>query len=204
ILLAGGLAALPALPGGPEDDADAALADMAAAQVGANDCVIALTASGKTPYPIAAVEAARAVGAATIGIANNPDVPLFDLVDVGICLPTPPEVIAGSTRMGAGTAQKIALNMFSTMVAIHLGHVHDGYMVGLVPDNLKLRDRAKRIVMAIARIEEAQAGHWLELADGSVKLAILLAAGARDLAAARALLEQSKGKLRPALAQLGG
>ncbi|MBU1305861.1 MAG: N-acetylmuramic acid 6-phosphate etherase, partial [Alphaproteobacteria bacterium] len=80
ILLAGGLAALPALPGGPEDDADAAHTDMAAAQVGANDCVIALTASGKTPYPIAAVQAARAVGAATIGVANNPDVPLFDLV----------------------------------------------------------------------------------------------------------------------------
>ena len=121
VLLAGGMAMLSEMRGGPEDDGDAARTEIAALHVGPNDCVIALTASGYTPYPMAAVEAARAAGAKTIGISNNRGAPLFGLVDVAICLPTPPEVIAGSTRMGAGTAQKIALNMLSTMMAVHLG-----------------------------------------------------------------------------------
>src|SRR5690606_33398440 len=150
VLLAGGVAALTAMEGGPEDDAGAARAEIAAAGVGPGDCVIALTASGYTPYPMSAVDAARAAGASTIGISNNHGAALFERVDVAICLPTPAEVIAGSTRMGAGTAQKIALNMLSTMMAVHLGHVHDGFMVNLIADNSKLRGRAKRIVMAVS------------------------------------------------------
>ena len=126
-----------------------------------------------------ALEEARRRGAATIGIANNAGTPLVTCADVGIVLATPPEMIAGSTRMGAGTAQKIALNMFSTLVAIHLGHVHDGYMVNLRADNMKLRDRAARIVSAIAGCGCEEAALWLEKAGGSVKSAILLAAGAR-------------------------
>ncbi|WP_224702033.1 N-acetylmuramic acid 6-phosphate etherase [Devosia aquimaris] len=202
ILLAGGLGQLPGLPGGPEDDAEAARRELAALAVGPKDCVIALTASGSTPYPLAAVEAGRTAGAATIGIANNPDVPLFDLVDVGICVATPPEVIAGSTRMGAGTAQKITLNMLSTMVAIHLGHVHDGYMVNVVADNLKLRGRAQRIVMAVAGVNAEAAERSLSLANGAVKIAILLAKGASDVAAAAQLLAAANGRLRPALEAL--
>ena len=202
ILLAGGLGQLPGLPGGPEDDAEAARRELAALAVGPKDCVIALTASGSTPYPLAAVEAGRTAGAATIGIANNPDVPLFDLVDVGICVATPPEVIAGSTRMGAGTAQKITLNMLSTMVAIHLGHVHDGYMVNVVADNLKLRGRAQRIVMAVAGVDAEAAERSLGLANGAVKIAILLAKGASDVAAAAQLLAAANGRLRPALEAL--
>ena len=88
------------------------------------------------------------------------------MADVGIVLATPPEMIAGSTRMGAGTAQKIALNMFSTLVAIHLGHVHDGYMVNLRADNIKLRGRAARIVAAIAGCGREEAALWLEKAGG--------------------------------------
>ena len=202
ILLAGGLGQLPGLPGGPEDDGEAARRELAALAVGPKDCVIALTASGSTPYPLAAVEAGRTAGAATIGIANNPDVPLFDLVDVGICVATPPEVIAGSTRMGAGTAQKITLNMLSTMVAIHLGHVHDGYMVNVVADNLKLRGRAQRIVMAVAGVDAEAAERSLSLANGAVKIAILLAKGASDVAAAAQLLAAANGRLRPALEAL--
>lgn len=203
VLLAGGITALPAMEGGPEDDADAARAELAAVGVGPSDCVITLTASGYTPYPMAAAEAGRAAGARTIGISNNRGAALFAHVDIAICLATPPEVIAGSTRMGAGTAQKIALNMLSTMVAVHLGHVHDGFMVNLIADNLKLRGRARRIVMSVAGLPEEQAAHWLAAADGSVKLAIVLAAGADGVDSARRLLATHHNKLRPTLQALG-
>ena len=203
VLLAGGIAGLTEMEGGPEDDADAARAEVAAAGVGPGDCVIALTASGYTPYPMAAVEAARTAGAKTIGMSNNRGAPLFDRVDVAICLPTPPEVIAGSTRMGAGTAQKIALNMLSTMMAVHLGHVHDGFMVNLIADNMKLRGRAKRIVMAVSEVPEDKAAAALEQAGGAVKAAILLAAGANGLDGAQRLLAENENRLRPALKALG-
>lgn len=203
VLLAGGLAALTDMEGSPEDDADAARAAIAEAGVGKGDCVIALTASGYTPYPMAAVDAARAAGARTIGISNNSGAPLFDRVDVAICLPTPPEVIAGSTRMGAGTAQKIALNMLSTMMAVHLGHVHDGFMVNVIADNAKLRGRARRIVMAVSEVPEDAAAAALDQAGGAVKVAILLAAGAEGVAGAQRLLAETGGRLRPALRALG-
>lgn len=203
VLLAGGLAALTDMEGSPEDDADAARAAIAEAGVGKGDCVIALTASGYTPYPMAAVDAARAAGARTIGISNNSGAPLFDRVDVAICLPTPPEVIAGSTRMGAGTAQKIALNMLSTMMAVHLGHVHDGFMVNVIADNAKLRGRARRIVMAVSEVPEDAAAAALDQAGGAVKVAILLAAGAEGVAGAQRLLAENDGHLRPALKTLG-
>ncbi|MGV8855038.1 MAG: N-acetylmuramic acid 6-phosphate etherase [Devosia sp.] len=204
VLLAGGTDTLPYMEGGPEDDGDAGQRELAAAGVGPGDCVVALTASGYTPYPLAAAVAAGAAGARTIGIANNAGAPLFAEVEVGICLKTPPEVIAGSTRMGAGTAQKIALNMLSTLVAVHLGHIHDGFMVNLIADNAKLRARARGIVMSVTGLDEAQAAHWLGQADGSVKLAIVLAAGARDVAQARALLASHGERLRPVLLALAG
>src|SRR5690554_2900301 len=195
VLLAGGVAALTSMEGAPEDDAEAARAEIGRLKVGPNDCIIALTASGYTPYPMAAVEAGRQAGARTIGISNNRGASLFERVDVAICLPTPPEVIAGSTRMGAGTAQKIALNMLSTMMAVHLGHVHDGFMVNLIADNSKLRERARRIVMSVAGLPAEQAAQWLERADGSVKLAIMLAAGADDVPGARQLLATHDNRL---------
>lgn len=202
VMLAGGMAMLSLMQGGPEDDGDAARAELAGLGAGRGDCIIALTASGYTPYPMAAVTAARTAGARTIGISNNRGAPLFGLVDVAICLPTPPEVIAGSTRMGAGTAQKIALNMLSTMMAVHLGHVHDGYMVNLIADNLKLQSRARGIVMAVSGVAEAAAEAALQQADGAVKLAVLIAAGA-SLGAAQDLLTTHRGHLRPSLAAMG-
>ena len=105
--------------------------------------------------------------------------------------------------MGAGTAQKIALNMLSTMMAVQLGHVHDGFMVNVVADNIKLRGRARGIVMAIAGVDEATASDALDRSGGAVKTAVVLAAGARDVGEATALLVQSGGKLRPALEALG-
>ncbi|KKC39647.1 acetylmuramic acid-6-phosphate etherase [Devosia epidermidihirudinis] len=203
VLLAGGVAGLTSMEGAPEDDADAARAQLAEIKIGPLDCMIALTASGYTPYPMTMVEIARNAGAATIGISNNRGAAIFDKVDVAICLPTPPEVIAGSTRMGAGTAQKIALNMLSTMMAAQLGHVHDGYMVNLIADNIKLRGRARGIVMNVTGVDEAAATQALDAAQGAVKTAIVLAAGADDLASAETLLADNDGRLRPVLASLG-
>jgi N-acetylmuramic acid 6-phosphate etherase len=204
ILFAGGAAALEDLAGGPEDDEALASTDVATAKVGPDDCVIALSASGSTPYALAALAAARAVGARTIAVANNPGARLFEGADVAVLLPTPPEVIAGSTRMGAGTAQKIALNLFSTLLAIRLGHVHDGYMVGVRPDNAKLKARAARIVAAIGGCAESKARCLLDRADGSVKAAVLMAAGAADADAADRILERAGRRLRPALSMIEG
>jgi len=202
ILLAGGAEALRDMRGGPEDDAQAATKDTEALNLSANDCLIAVTASGQTPYPLAAVDVARAAGARTIGIANNAGAPLFARVDAAICLPTPAEVIAGSTRMGAGTAQKIALNMLSTLMAVHLGHVHDGYMVNVIADNEKLRGRACGIVAAIAGVEEDAARAALELSAGAVKPAVLIARGAPDLEMALSILLRNDGHLRRSLTEL--
>jgi N-acetylmuramic acid 6-phosphate etherase len=204
ILIAGGDEALHNLAGGPEDDTSEAEQAVADAGVGSADCVIAISASGSTPYAVRALEVAKAKGASTIAIANNGNAPLFDKADVAVLIETPPEVIAGSTRMGAGTAQKIALNMMSTLAAIHLGHVHDGYMVSLTADNKKLRDRAGRIVSAITGRGKDEAEALLERGDGQVKTAILLAAGAASAEAARRLLEGTGQKLRPALSEIEG
>lgn len=204
ILIAGGLAALTDLAGAPEDDELQAARDVAEAGLKAGDCLIAVSASGTTPYALAAASTARSRGAVVIGIANNPGSRLLEIADIAICLPTPPEVIAGSTRMGAGTAQKIALNMLSTMMATRLGHVHDGFMVNVKADNLKLRERARRIVMAVGGCDAEDAGLWLDRAGGSVKTAILLAAGAENAEIAESLLERAQSRLRPALALLRG
>ena len=205
ILLAGGTAAFHDLPGGPEDDAEQAAREVAEAGLASGDCLIAVSASGSTPYALGALGEAARRGARTIAIANNAGSPLLEIAEAPILLATPPEVIAGSTRMGAGTAQKIALNMLSTLAAIHLGHVHDGHMVNLQADNLKLQARAPRAssrrLPAAARRTRPSA---LEKTGGSVKPAILLAAGAADRRAAQHFLEGTGGKLRPALEQIGG
>lgn len=204
IVLAGGAEALVNLAGAPEDDGDQAARDVAATGLDKGDCLIAVSASGSTPFAIGALEEARRRGAATIAIANNSGAPMFGLADTSVLLATPPEVVAGSTRMGAGTAQKIALNMMSTLAAVRLGHVHDGYMVNLVADNIKLHERAARIVSAISGSDMAEAQALLEKSGGSVKIAILLAAGAASLEAANRLLEGADHKLRPALSKLEG
>lgn len=204
LLLAEGAANLLDLPAAPEDDEGQAARDVAAARIGKGDCLIAQSASGSTPYAVAALKAARAAGAVTIAIANNDGAPLLKLADVAILLPTPPELIAGSTRMGAATAQKIALNMMSTLMAIELGHVHDGHMVNLRAENTKLRLRAARIVAAISKQDEQAAAAWLDAAGGSVKHAVLLAAGAADMATASRLLEGADQNLRRAMAELDG
>ncbi|MGD9912777.1 MAG: N-acetylmuramic acid 6-phosphate etherase [Rhizobiaceae bacterium] len=201
-LMAGGIASLTDMVGGVEDDAEEAAREISALGVSASDCVFALSASGTTPYAVGALTQAKKLGARTIGIANNAGTPLVTGADIGIVLPTPPEVIAGSTRMGAGTAQKITLNMLSTLVAVHLGHVHDGFMVNLRADNEKLRGRAARIVSAVSGTDIEQARRALDTAGGAVKEAVLLASGSRGADEARQLLGESNEHLRDALKRL--
>ena len=200
ILLAGGAASLSDLTGSPEDDVEQARTD--AATITGKDCVLCVSASGSTPYVVAVAEVARQRGAKVVALANNPGAKLFASADVSVLLQTPPEVIAGSTRMGAGTAQKIAFNMLSTLVGVKLGHVHDGHMVNLHPDNEKLRLRAARMVSEIAGVDIDEAVRHLDEAHGAVKVAVLLARGAASAATARDLLSRSGEALRPALAEL--
>lgn len=200
IHMAGGLPVGVEMPGATEDDATSVQHAMSG--VSGRDTVIAVSASGTTPYTLAAAEAAQARGATLIAIANSSGAALLDGADHPVCLATPPEVLSGSTRMGAGTAQKVALNMLSTLMAIELGHVHDGMMVNLRADNAKLRARAAGIVGQIAGTDKAAAGKALRQAQGFVKSAILVAA--RDVSPdeANAVLQQTEGNLRAALARL--
>lgn len=202
LIFAGGHEITNNLTGVDEDSAEQARSDIAANGITSADCLIATSASGSTPYTVAGVEAARAVGAATIGIAGNPDAPLLAAAEVAVLLATGGEVISGSTRLGAGTAQKAALNMLSTLMCIHLGHVHDGLMVNVKADNEKLRKRAERIVVRITGVSPEAASDALSRTGGEVKPAILLAAGAGSPADAEMLLAVSEGNVRNALARL--
>lgn len=202
VLLAGGMDALRHLQGGPEDDGDTAREAVNALGLSAADCVIVLAASGQTPYAVEAAKAAKSAGAQVVALANNAGAKLFTWADVAIHLPTPPEVIAGSTRMGAGTAQKIALNMISTIVGVRLGHVHDGYMVNVVADNAKLVERARGIISGITGADDTTAEAALTAVNGDVKTAVLVAAGA-SVSEAQDLLSAHNGFLRPALDALG-
>lgn len=187
-----------AMPGGTEDDAAQGAAAVAA--LGRKDCLIAVAASGRTPFVLGGATAARAQKVPVIALANNPGTPLLALADAAVCLPTPPEVISGSTRLGAATAQKAALNLMSTLMGIRLGQVHDGMMVGLRADNAKLRQRAVGIVAAIAGVPMARAEAALAQAGGAVKPAVLIAGG-QTPAGAAALLKDSDENLRAALAR---
>jgi N-acetylmuramic acid 6-phosphate etherase len=201
-ILAGGRGIVDDFAGGPEDDADAARRDVAAAAIGEADCVVAISASGSTPYVVAGFEAARASGAACVAVANNAGAPLFGHADVAVLLDTGAEIVAGSTRMGAGTAQKAALNMLSTAIAIRRGHVHDGQMVAVRADNAKLVARATAMIARTAGVDHGAAARALDAGEGDVKTAVLVAAGASDPADAARRLAASDGHLRPALAGL--
>lgn len=200
-VLADGPRIAESLNGEREDNDAAARADMAAIAVNAKDCVIAVSASGRTPYTVAGLRAAKAAGALTVGLAGLRGSPLFMEADIGVELHTGAEVISGSTRLSAGTAQKAALNLISTLMAVRLGHVYDGLMVNLRADNAKLRGRAARMVMLIAGVDEPRALAALETSGGKVKEAALIAAGCapEDV---EALLTASNGNLRQALAVL--
>ena len=144
-LIAGGEAALMRSIEGAEDDTDAAKKAVATAAIDAADVLVGIAASGTTPFTCAAVAAARKAGAVTIGIASNADTPLLAEAEYGIALITGGESVAGSTRMKAGTAQKICLNMISTLVMVRMGKVKNGLLVDMQATNAKLRERQQRI-----------------------------------------------------------
>lgn len=202
IVMAGGLPRSASMPGETEDST-AGLAT-ALDDVTATDTLVAVAASGATPFTLAATERARAAGATIIGLANNSGSQLLAQADIAVALPTPPEVVSGSTRLGAATAQKIALNTMSTLMGMALGHVHDGMMVNVVADNAKLKTRAATMVERIACADPQAATAALAAAAGDVKAAVLIAAGAGSLEAARARLAQNDDHLRGALAALHG
>jgi N-acetylmuramic acid 6-phosphate etherase len=189
------------ITGGEEDDGAAARAAMAALGLTPHDAVIAVAASGTTPFTLVAVDAATASGALTIGIANNAGAPLLKAVNIPVLLDSGPEVIVGSTRMGAGTAQKAALNLISTLAMIRLGHIYDGLMVSLRADNRKLRARAIRTLRHITGCSDEEAAEALRMCGGDVKPAALVLRGMKPGEAERTLGEAG-GNLRTAFAML--
>lgn len=199
-VIAGGEGALLQAVENAEDSSDNGAARIIELAVDANDVVIGIAASGNTPYTVAAIKEARTRGALTIGVANN----LSELLSASqhpILVETGPEAVAGSTRMKAGTAQKIVLNLLSTMIMVRLGKVYRGLMVHMRPTNAKLRNRAAQMVVTITGCDEATAADAMVKADGDVKLAVLLASGA-DMTTALSALTKHDGNLRFALAEV--
>jgi N-acetylmuramic acid 6-phosphate etherase len=202
VLMAGGDASFLTLVNAAEDDTASAVEGVDALAVDGRDALVAVSASGRTPYAVAALRRARERGALTVGLASNAGAPLVAEADHGIVIATPPEVIAGSTRMNAGTAQKCALNMLSTLIGIRLGHGYEGLMVNVRADNEKLRGRAVGIVGKALGVATDRAAALLALAEGDIKAAILIGAGARDEAEAQEILESRGRDVRASLAAL--
>ncbi|MDO8418544.1 MAG: N-acetylmuramic acid 6-phosphate etherase, partial [Rubrivivax sp.] len=175
-------------------------ADLRALQPTPNDVVLLLAASGATPYALGAAEAARAAGALTVGLVNNPGAPLATACEIAILLDTGPEVISGSTRLKAGTAQKIALNTFSSSVMVRLHKVYGNLMVDLRATNAKLERRALRLTMRATGAAEAQAQAALAACGSRVKVAIVMLEAGIDAREAERRLDAAQGSIAQALA----
>ena len=200
-VIAGGMQALLQSVEGAEDNEEKGEEAIARADVDQNDVVIAVAASGTTPFTIGALRCAGARGALSIAVANNRGAPLLELARHRILIETGTEVLAGSTRMQAGTAQKIVLNLFSTAVMVKLGRVYRGLMVGMRASNAKLVRRAQIIVSQIAGCNENDAAQFVQQAEGDVKIAVLLALGWEQTDAIEALLRH-EGNLRAVIDEL--
>jgi N-acetylmuramic acid 6-phosphate etherase len=171
-VLAGGEEAAAMAVEGAEDDAAAGAAELAALAVDADDLVVGISASGRTPYVLAALDTANAVGATTVAIVNNPGSPAAARADVAVELLTGPEVIAGSTRLTAGTAQKIALNVLSTAAMVRWGRTHGPWMIDVLATNEKLRRRAQRMLSEITGASDDSAAAALAAAEGDTRVAL--------------------------------
>ncbi len=197
---AGGLRALAAGVTDVEDDEELAAAD--SATFGPDDLVVGLTASGRTPYVGAALRSARATGARTALVSCNPVAPLAAVADIHVCLETGPEVVAGSTRMKAGTAQKLVLHSLSTAVMIRLGRTYSNLMVNMVATNQKLHGRALRMLVEATGLDERECADALMRADGEVKVALVSLLAAVPVDVGRDALTQADGVVRDALERL--
>ena len=196
-LIAGGTAALFETLADAEDNTDEGT--KAALILKSDDTLIAVAASGATPYTVAAAIQAKQNGATVIAVVNNSNSPLAAVADVEIFLDTGAEVIAGSTRMGAATAQKAALNLISTLAHIKLGAVYDGMMVNVQAGNLKLQKRARGIVSTITGVDETTSEAALKQTEGDIKLAVLLCSRFQTIESAHRKLAETHGNLRQAL-----
>jgi N-acetylmuramic acid 6-phosphate etherase len=199
-LLAGGTDAMFVAVEGAEDDVEQGAADIRSVNVGPNDVVLLIAASGGTPYVLGALRAARELGALTIGFANNTDAPVAGEAEIGVTLDTGSEVISGSTRLKAGTSQKIALNTFSSALMVRLNKVYGNLMVDLKATNAKLVRRAIRLTTFATGADEAAARAVLEECGFHVKVAVVALKRNVGVEQARALLETARGSVRQALA----
>ncbi|QSR19135.1 N-acetylmuramic acid 6-phosphate etherase [Novosphingobium sp. KA1] len=197
-LMAGGSGALTEAVEGAEDDAEAGRAAVVQDAIGPDDVVIGVAASGRTPYTLAVIEQARAAGALTIGVANNPGSALLESAEHGVLVKTGSEVVGGSTRMKAGTAQKAVLNLLTTAIMIRLGLVYQGRMVAMRISNAKLLQRGRNMVQDIAGVEADAAERALAAADNDIRLGVITALGV-PVAEGKALLDVHKGNLRHVL-----
>lgn len=203
VLLAGGAGAGTHALEGAEDDAEAAAQAIAKADVGTKDVLIGIAASGRTPYTVAALVHAGERGALTVGIANNTDTPLLAAAAYPVCLETGPEVLSGSTRLGAGTAQKVALNTLSTSALVKLGGAYRNLMVGMTQSNSKLRRRAVAIVAQATGVGEARSREALEASGGSIRAAIICLRTGVSREEALELLAAHQDRVRDALVAAG-
>jgi N-acetylmuramic acid 6-phosphate etherase len=201
LVMAGGEGALLRSVENAEDSAADGAARMQEIGAGADDVVIGVAASGATPFTVAALKAARERGALSVGVANNAGSALLEACDHPILIETGEEPIAGSTRLKAGTAQKVVLNLFSTLAMVRLGRVYRGLMVDMRATNEKLRRRSVRMIASIAECDDSVAAAAAAAANGDVKLAALIARG-MERGAARALLDKHEGNLRAAMTEL--
>ncbi len=198
-LIAGGTPAIFRAREGAEDDPHLAEKDLNEHGFGKQDVLVGIAASGRTPYVIGGLKYARSIGAATISLACTPSPAIAEFADIPLTPVTGPEVVTGSTRMKAGTAQKMVLNMLSTATMIKLGKVCGNLMVDVKASNKKLEERARRIVMDATGCNRAEAIAALEKAEGSAKLAILLQLSGLEAEEGRKLLAESGGRLAPAI-----
>ena len=201
-LIAGGTPAIFRAQEGAEDNPELAAKDLQAAGFGPGDVLVGIAASGRTPYVKGGLDFASRLGAATIALACTEKAEIAELADIALCPVTGPEVITGSTRLKAGTAQKLVLNMLSTGTMIKLGKVYGNLMVDVKATNAKLSERARRIVMEAAGCSREEAVQALRHAGGSAKLAILIHLSGEDTETCRKLLSQAQGHLAAALQRL--
>jgi N-acetylmuramic acid 6-phosphate etherase len=200
-IIAGDDAALSHATEASEDDDALGAQDLAARGFTAHDALVGIAASGRTPYVLGAIAEARRLGALTLGISCVPESELAHAVDIAITPVVGPEAIAGSTRMKAGTAQKMALNMLSTGVFIRMGYVYGNLMVNVQPKNAKLADRARRIVAQAADVSHEHARELLAAAGGSVATAIVMGKTGVDCEAAERRLAEAGGRISKAIAE---
>jgi N-acetylmuramic acid 6-phosphate etherase len=202
-IMAGGDKALSRSSEVSEDDPDAGARDLLASGFGEADILVGIAASGRTPYVLGAVAQARALGAITCGISCTPDSELSRAVDYPIEPKPGPEVLAGSTRLRAGTATKLVLNMISTAVMIRLGHVYGHWMVNVQPTNQKLTERARRIIRQATGVSSERAAELLLAGGNSVRTAIIMEKTKASRSEAEGLLARAGGRIREALALFG-